>query len=365
MSSFQDLDLRELAELQGAERAFVSCYLSPPHHTGWLEPRARRLRDLLEDDPEDREHFDAGMEMIHAWLDEHSPDGESACVFACYALDYVRGFSLPVAVDPLLRLGSGPMIRTLAELQDEHENFVFAAVDNERVRIRVVSSALIRSRERIRGDIRSQVKKGGWSQKRYQRRRREALQDYASEVAERLDEISQEKDCGRIVLLGSQETREAIIDQLTQRTMDRVVADEPTDVKQPEDELLEQAYELYFEAEREDERTLWEQIKEEAFDDGLAVTGAEDVWFAVANGRAEALAVDRDVELSATHCRDCENLTPREVDRCQFCESENVFAASLMEGCVRQAERTGAEVDFMDPPPGLRKVGGIAALLRY
>jgi len=365
MTPFQDLDLRELAELEATERAFVSCYLCPPDDTGWLDTRARRIAGMLQDEPDEREHFEAGLEMVRQWLAQNPPRGEAACVFACYALDYVRGISLPVAVPPRLRLGSGPMIRPLAELQDEHENFVFAAVDNDAARIRLVSSALIRQRDRIRGDVKNHVKKGGWSQKRYQRRRTNALQDYADEVAARLGEISEEADCGRIVLLGSQEARVAILDAADERVREKIVADEPADLQQTEDELLAAAYELYFEAERDDERSLWDQIKEEAFADGLAVTGAEDVWFALANGRAEAVAVDRDVKLPATRCRECENVTPRETDTCGFCGVNDVFGANLIEACVRQAELTSAEVDFMDPVPGLQEVGGIAALLRY
>jgi len=365
MTPFQDLDLRELAELESAERAFVSCYLCPPDDTGWLDTRARRLADLLEDEPAERDHFLAGMAMIHGWLEEHGPDAEAACVFACYALDLVRGFSLPVAVTPGLHLGSAPRIRPLAELQDEHEDFVFAAVDNEAARIRLVSSALIRQRDRIRGDVKNHVKKGGWSQKRYQRRRTNQLQDYAAEVAERLHALSEEARCGRIVLLGSEETRIAILDQLHEQVRDRVVASEPTDVKQAEDQLLEEAYELYREAEREDERSLWQQIREEAFADGLAATGPQDVWFALANGRAEAVAIDRDLDRTCTRCRACENVTPRDADRCEFCDADDVFPAPFAEACVRQAERTSADVDFMDPPPGLAKVGGVAALLRY
>lgn len=365
MIPFQDVDLRELAELESAERAFVSCYLCPPDDTGWLDTRARRLVDLLEDEPEERDHFEAGLEMIHRWLDEHSPEGEAVCVFACYALDFVRGFPLPVAVKPQLRVGSAPLIRPLAELQGEYGDFVFAVVDNIAARIMLVSSALIRLRDRIRGDIKNHVKKGGWSQKRYQRRRTNQLQDYAGEIAERLSELSDEANCVRIVLLGSEETRTAILAELDEQVRAKVVANEPADVKQTEDELLAAAYELYWEAERDDERSLWQQIKEEAFADGLAVTGPEEVWFALANGRVEAVAIDRDLKLAATRCRACENVTPREVPRCPFCESDDVFTASLIEACVRQAELTSAEVDFMDPAAGLTKMGGIAALLRY
>lgn len=365
MKSFNNLDLRQLAELESAEKAFVSLYLCPPDDTGWLDKRAQRLADLLADEPEQLEHFEAGLASIREWLAEHSTNSEAVCVFSCFALGFVRGFTLPVSMPARLRLGAGPMISPLAELQDEYENFIFVVVDNTVARIRVVSSALIRARERIRGDIKQHVKKGGWSQKRYQRKRANALKDYSSEVAARLAELAAEKNCGRIVLLGSEETRQAILDELDEAVLDKIVADEPTDVKQTEDELLAEAYDLYFEAEREDELSLWEQIKEEDYNEGLATVGPRETWFALANGRADAVAVNRELDLPATRCRDCENLTPHDADTCEFCQSEDVFAVSLLEACVRQAEMTGAEIDFMDPPLGLTKVGGIAALLRY
>ena len=59
----------------------------------------------------------------------------------------------------------------------------------------------------MRGDVKNHVKKGGWSQKRYQRRRQNGLLHYAKEVAETLDRLVQESGVERVVLFGSQEGR--------------------------------------------------------------------------------------------------------------------------------------------------------------
>ena len=173
------LDLQALAEMEAPERAFLSVYLSGPDARAGLDHRFRTIRALLADEPEELEHFEANLTLaeplLAAWPGADGTPAESLCVFACWALDYARAVPLPVAVEDRVWVGAAPFIRPLAELRDEYEDFAVAVIDNTAARLFLVSGAEAEAEGRVRGGVKNRVKVGGWSQKRYARRREKAL----------------------------------------------------------------------------------------------------------------------------------------------------------------------------------------------
>jgi peptide chain release factor subunit 1 len=363
---FHQIDLRQLAQMQGPERAFVSLYLSGPEAVSSLSNRVAMVRSRLAGEPAELEHFEENWKRIEAWLAEHPFESESLCVFSCWALDYLKYCPLSTKVRDLLWVDSSPYIRPLAELQDEFETFVVVAADNSDTRIFVVTSGSAEDPEaRIKGDIKNNVKKGGWSQKRYERRRGNELLHYAKEVAEVLAGIDKEHELGRIVLLGSQEATAEIKSALPNPLAEKVVAEQPVDLSAGDDQLFDRAFDLFFAEERAAEERLWERIRGEYLRGGLAAAGAEEVLAAVQQGRVERMIVARDAKIAGTRCRDCEGLFEGTPAACPQCESESVYKVDLVNELVELLALTSAEAEFADPLPELAEVGQVAALLRY
>ncbi|HEV7518462.1 MAG TPA: Vms1/Ankzf1 family peptidyl-tRNA hydrolase [Thermoanaerobaculia bacterium] len=363
----EDIDLRQLAELTGPERAFVSLYLSGPDALQSLDNRIAKVRGLLSGEPAEVEHFEENLKRIQEWLAEHRFGSESLCVFSCWALDYLEHFPLDVKVPDVLWVDSSPYIRPLAELQAEYEKFVVVAADNKDTRIYLVTSEVLPEEHeaRVKGDIKNHVKKGGWSQKRYARRRSNELLHYAKEVAEVLAEMEQKEGFARILLLGSQETIAEIKSALPTALAEKVVGEKPVDLGAGTEQVFDEAFDLYFAEERASEERLWERIQGEYLRGGLAVAGPEDVLLAAQYGRVEAMIVTRDAKIAGTQCRDCEELSAGERTRCPECRSESVFKVDLVNELAQILALTGAEAEFADPLPGLSEVGDVAALLRY
>jgi len=212
--------------------------------------------------------------------------------------------------------------------------------------------------------VKNSVKKGGWSQKRYARRREKELNEYATGVAESLRELYDEEGFDRLVLLGSQEAMQAVEDQLPTALRERLVGERTVDVAD-EQSVLKEAFEAYFEGERAEESALWEQIREGYLTGGLAVVGAQSVLEAAQAARVEVALVDREVELEGTQCRDCEHAVYGTPETCQRCGSSDVFVVDYVNELVETLARTGGEADFVDPFDALTEVGGVGALLRY
>jgi peptide chain release factor subunit 1 len=362
---FNNIDLRELAQTSGPERAFVSLYLANPDSLNVLKPRIDTIRSLLSDNPAEAEHFEENLKIVEKWLSEHTWETDGICLFVCWALDFVRAFPLTASVPDMIWVDSSPYIRPIAELQDEYENFVVVAADNTASRVFFVTSAKADQDARIKGDVKNNVKKGGWSQKRYERRRTNELVHYSKEIVDVLNELDQKQKFDRLFLVGSQETMVQIESALTTPLAAKLAGKQNVDFSAGDDQIFDAAFNMFFTAEREAESKLWEKIKDEYCRGGLAVTGPEEVLKAVAVGRVEKLAVTRNAKLPGTRCRDCENLLYGDLKKCRMCGSADVFPVDLVNELVELLALTSAEADFVDPIPGLSEAGEVAALLRY
>jgi peptide subunit release factor 1 (eRF1) len=363
----QEIDLRELSQMQANGRDFVSVYFRGDEGFDSLRNRERTLRAMLEDNADEAEHFALTMQHVHELIEKDPTDihSEGVCIFACGLLDFIRCYPLSMPVPSELRVGPSPYIRPLAELQDEYQTFALLACDNTATRIYLVTNQQVQLEEQVKGGIKNHVRKGGWSQKRYSRRRDNQLQRYASEISDTLKQLVDAHGLERIVLAGSKETMLEIESELPKDLVDKVISREAFDLNRGEHDLLDEAYAMYFEEEIECEQRLWEQIKNEYRRHGLAVAGPTDVLAAFQTGRVDTAIVTIDAKLAGTQCRDCEHVVHGTPQNCQQCGTQSLFEIDLVDAFARQAELTSARLEFSDPIAGLTKAGDVAALLRY
>lgn len=361
----QEIDLRELSQMQGNGRDFVSMYFSGGEGLTALRSRERTLRAMLEDHADEAEHFDLSMRLVHELLENQDFQAPGVCIFACAVLDFIRGYPLSMPVANEIRVGASPYIRPLAELQDEYQTFALVACDNTATRIYLVTNQDVELEDKIKGGVKNHVRKGGWSQKRYSRRRDNQLQRYAGEVADALRQLVEDHAVQRIVLAGSEETMLEIEAELPKELAEKLIGKEAFDLNRSQDELIDEAYEMYFAEEIEFEKRLWDRIKNEYQRHGLAVAGPSDVLKAFGEGKVETAIVTLNAKLRGTRCRDCEHVVHGRPQNCQKCGSKSVFEVDLVDVFASQAELTSARLEFSDPISGLTKVGDVAALLRY
>lgn len=362
--TFADLDLKHLADLEAPERAFLTLYLANRESADALAPTFRSIRALVAAHEAEAEHFEQNVKLLEPLLEEASFEAPSTVFFVCWALDVAKAFPLTVAVPDKVWMGDAPFIRPLAELQDEYEDFAVAVVTNADARVFLVRAAIAGEGSRVRGDVKNAVKKGGWSQKRYARRREKELGHYAAHIADALKRLHDDEGFGRLVLLGTQEARQAVEERLPTSLAERLVGERAVDVHD-EEAVLREAFAVYFEGERAEERALWERIREGYLTGGLAVVGAQRTLEAAQAARVEVALLDRDLDAKGTKCRACEHTVYGTPDSCQRCGSTDLFEVDYANALTEALAQTGADVDFADGFAALAEVGGVGGLLRY
>jgi len=110
-------DLKKLAEMPSAERAFLSVYLAGPQSMEELEKKFERIRRLLRTggtEKDEKEYFDDNVRMVTEYLDRCPLKTGSLCIFSCRVFDVFRAIPLSEPVCDLIRIDSSPFIRPLA-----------------------------------------------------------------------------------------------------------------------------------------------------------------------------------------------------------------------------------------------------------
>jgi peptide subunit release factor 1 (eRF1) len=361
---FNQTQIRQLAEMSGPERAFATLYIGAGTRFSAFHKRINDIRSILAENPAEAEYFE-DLKLIEEYLDKHEPGEHGMCVVACWALDVLTGTPLQVATQELLRVGSSPYIRPMAEFQDEYENFAVVMADNTDAHVFLVSSAVVHDEASVDGHVKNHVRKGGWSQKRYQRRRDNQLMHYAKEIDQELMALNQSFEFRRLLLVGSEETLNEIKSSLTPVLAEKIAGIKALDLGRSDDELWEEIYRLNFAGERASEQELWEKVREEYLSGGLAVAGVADVIAAAQQGRIHRAIVTRDAKLNGKQCSNCEGFAVEATEQCQFCGSQELFSVDLVNKITTHVYNTSASIDFVDPIPELTRLGDVAALTRY
>ena len=93
---FGEINLKELAKVSGPDRAFLSLYLSRPKAMERLEKRIKNTRSLLKDNKDELEYFDENIKMVREYLKDNPLESGGLCIFACWALDYLKAWPISV-----------------------------------------------------------------------------------------------------------------------------------------------------------------------------------------------------------------------------------------------------------------------------
>ncbi|KQC12194.1 MAG: hypothetical protein APR63_11630 [Desulfuromonas sp. SDB] len=357
-----EIDLRELSKISSKDRAFLTVYVEDIKDLKTINQRLENLGHVIANDYE-KEIYNENIKLLHELLKKEINLKGCYVFFICWLLNFTEFYELEIPISDQVIIDSSPFIKPIAEIKDEYEDFAVVVADNDRARVFLISALKEQDQKVIKGKIKNHVKVGGWSQQRYERRRDKQLHHYVQDIIDYLHQLEHEHDYSRIVMVGAKEVLTHLEKELPLRLKNKLITDEVIDLKQQN--IDEEIYKLFTELERQEEENLWNQIKSKYVAGGLAVVGLEEVLKNLKVGRVEAVLVDRNYQPQGIRCRNCGNLIPEEVDKCPLCNSEDVFSVDLVNEITEWAYKTSALIEYADNIEELKKLGSIAALLRF
>lgn len=377
-----------LADLGVTDHWVVSCYLK-------LEPRDRargkyliklknRMRAQLAwfeahgPSRQDRDAVARDLERIRSYLEDpgNLPQGRGIAVFACEGLGLFQAIDLPRVFRSRLMIDRSPLIRELAALDDEFGRVLCAAYDRTSARFFDVTASGIAELPSLapgdttragkfhgpRSPAGAAPKGGSAGEHNYHQRIKEEKQRHYAAVAQRLFDLSRERQIRGVVLAGIGVGSEAVEPHLhpyMARQLLGSVRLNPKAATPPR--IMESVLEVRAESERRWEAEHLAALRE-GLGTGWAVNGVAEVLAALEHGQVRTLLVEPTAEQPGFRCGTSGRLVLT-ADGCANGAAEPV--PDVIDEAIEETLRQGGHVDVVEDGEARTGVAGLGALLRF
>ncbi|HEV8641958.1 MAG TPA: Vms1/Ankzf1 family peptidyl-tRNA hydrolase [Methylomirabilota bacterium] len=373
------MDIRErlglLAKIAGAATPVVSVYLN----TRWADEHQReRVRVFLKNAirgaraaggrPEFREDLD-WIEREGALLVQQAkfPEAHGVALFACHALGLREVLPVRVPFGDAFLVADRPFLTPLAEVAEEAPPALLVFVDGVSARLIPLNPDGRGEEVTLRHEVEGRHRRGGWAlmaQSRYQRHIEAHRGQHFEAVAAALAQMVDERGIEHIVLAGETRALAVFAKHLPPRLAARVVGSVPAARYESASVLVERAAELLAALDRRQETVAVESTLIEAAKGGRAVAGLDETLDAVGRGAVHHLYLSKGFDQQGRACVACGALQNGEGSGCRACGAPT-RETQLGEAIVDRVIAAGGAVEVVEAHPGLARVGGIAARLRY
>ena len=366
-----DIDLRALSEIYDEKDIYLSVYMKSSSAAELDASRsfiASRFKAMDKSLPADdlRQPFRSTMSLVEEAMASLPWKGErSRVIFACGPLSFLHVYRLGLEVEPLVVLDTSPFLLPLARLRDDYEDYGLLLLNSQEARLFTIRSRLLEEKSQSSIDLMNKHKKGGWSQMRYSRLRKGAIKSFLGEVVEDLARLEGLQNMRGLVIAGPGEAKIELMEMLSPQIKERVMGllDVSMGVK-PAD-LVEMGDRLALDKERSLSRERAAELRSAVLRGQLYATGADKVRDALQQGRVKSLLLLDGFLIPGWICESCQYFQEgSQPERCPRCNGRT-SRVNILEELYELAQRTGAEVEFVEEDEFLRSLGGVGAILRY
>ncbi|RLF52306.1 MAG: hypothetical protein DRN19_01230 [Thermoplasmata archaeon] len=356
-------DVERLSEIYDPdnEDSFISLYIDPESpYESFLKRREEACRCVLKKNPSLLENFDKTMERIRDVIMKNS-SREFLIIFASHKNGFFEMYTSNQKGKNLMIVDTSPYIRPVVEMMEDYEDIGLILMDTHRAKVFMLCENKLVPEKEIARNILRKHKKGGWSQARFQRIRREEIKRFMKEVALYCEKIF--KDVDKIILAGPGNGKHIFLETIPKSLRKKIIEILDVDFDEDERKLIEIMQDMGKEKKKEDEEMLMNRIGSEILKGGMAVYGVREVLERAMEGLLEVVLIDKNLRIAGWICERCQLVDVGRKERCPYCGSE-VSEVDVIEEIVEFCERFDSRVIFLENEE-LEEIGGIAGLLRY
>jgi len=342
--------LRRLARLE-AESPLLSLYLdlSPERRRGeaWRSVLHHFEHELgLAADETTRLDLHATFAEIAHSLSHDMPSlGRGAVFFVSRPLGIWRTFALPVALGDHAVRAPRPYIRPLVRLQDEHDRFVLALLDHERLRLFIGQIGLIEEVLRVHGPSRRALVAHHTAPLRRDLIARQVKETEARVMARLIATAFAQFEARHLLLACSPALEAEIRPALPERVAERIGGRFQVEMEAPLETIAAAARHLQEEIEaREENATVTA-----ALEAPLAATawGVQETLDALHEGRVMRLVVDDRLSRKGFVCRRCQAAYEAAAPSCPRCGGPLAAVDDLIERAIEMGLDQNAALELV------------------
>ena len=367
--------LTALAKITEACAPVVSVYLN----THWTDEHQRdRVRVFLKreiararEGSRDR-RLDADLDWVEAQAESlvnqtARADARGVALFACQARSLREVVPVRVAFEDTFIVAPRPFIVPLATVGPDIPPAMVVFVDGESARLIPVEADGPGEEVRLTSEVPGHHRRGGWAllaQSRYQRHIQDHRDRHLDAVAAALIGLGEERGATHIVLAGEPRTVTALQQRLPEALAARVVGSIAASKHEAAGALVTRALEALARRTADETGAAVEAVLTDAAKGGQSVAGINETLEAVGRGAVHRLYLHRGFREPGRVCAACGTLGAESLGACPLC-GQATSEIELGEAMVARVIAAGGAVVAVDDDPGLKRVGGVAARLRY
>ena len=365
-----DIDLRALSEIYDERDTYLSVYMKSSSGAELDASRsfiASRFRAMDKSLPAGlRQAFRSTMSLVEESVASSSRKGErSRVIFAAGPLSFLHVYRLSLEVEPLVVLDTSPFLLPLARLRDDYEDYGLLLLDSQEARLFTIRSRLLEERSQTSIDLMNKHKKGGWSQMRFNRLRKGAIKSFLAEVVEDLLGLEGLQNMRGLVIAGPGDAKSQLLEMLPPQIKEKVLGLLDVSMGVTPADLVEMGDRLALDKERSLSRGRAAELRSAVLRGQLYASGADKVRDALQQGRVKSLLLLDGFVIPGWICESCQHFQEgSQPESCPRCNGRT-SRVNLLEELYELAQRTGAEVEFVEEDDFLRSLGGVGAILRY
>ena len=360
--------LSKLVTIQGDDRCVLAVYFPGELTKGRkaLEKLAEMPTDLLSAENltvDEAEHLRRSLDLWRAVVSKISlPTALGWVGVVSWLTEEAAFMPLPSDVEPAAYLDNSPFLFPAARLLDDLEAYAVVYADHTRAIIFLAALGNLQEESRLRGDIKNHVRKGGWSQQRYERRRDKQIHHYCGAVIDKLKELLEREGLHRIVLAGDRILLGELEKRMPTAMQKQIVCQLPMQDKKDPNLIFKETLSAAAEEEKREERWLHDTIRNEHGAGGNAVVGPADTLAALKEKRVRRLLIGPMEDTDFWRCTGCGNCGLGEQSTCPECNTAT-YSQTAANEFMDLAFAAGSRVEFTSED--LTELDGVAALLRW
>lgn len=319
------------------------------------------VSDLSDDE---QEHLERSLEVWHKAAESlNLPDAPGWLGVVSWMTDDVVFVPLPKPPKCRAYLDNSPYLYPAGRLLDDFAPYAVVYADHTRAVLYEATLGRLQEEDRVRGDIKNHVKKGGWSQQRYQRRRDNEIHDFCKAIAQQAKDLVEAEALERIVLAGDGQLLAELEKHFDAPLAEKIVARLSVDDADDAEGLFEASMEAAFAEEQREEKRLLKTIQSASAADGRAALGPKAVLEALRERRVSQLLIGPMSDTAFWRCHHCGAFGIGSPATCAECRGDDLFAQIACNEFTDLAFAGGCRVQFTKRE--IKEVGGVAALLRW
>ena len=393
---------------EGDASQYLTVYLDwRPHETSpgtrpgrrYFDDHAKELLAKFANHSDAKTSLETDVERIGRWLDGERVDrhleiepitnaAQGVVIVARSASDVFVTIPLAVPVENQVSVGPIPSLTTLVRKSEDYSPYAVLVADQTSASLSFIGQGRVIQEVQADGATYPLRRQAGGSQRRYQARAGERLDQFARAISDGVQQLLEGSDIGVLILVGDEVITSPLNQFLHQSVSDSVIASVRGSIHMSNQELVELTMPYAMAAEREREASLVETLKKRLGQGDRAASGAEAVMKALQNRQVGELALVDDLRQDgwADYSARLVGVGPVPSTHPSGGSTRNLVPVAVEDELVRRALNSGAEIEVVhssvpvdmvtpdmsqdsqrrtDAATDLDAIGGVAALLRF